>query len=221
MSLSSTHRLQLFGQHLLLHAFRALYWEEQDSLLIADLHLGKAAHFRRSGIAVPTAVGDANLDKLISLLIDFEPARVLFLGDLFHSEYNNQWMVFSELLEQFPRITFELVLGNHDVLDVSFYESAGLIVHEEMLYLEPFLLTHHPLTDVPEVELYNLAGHLHPAVNLKGAGRQRLRLPCFFFGKNQGLLPAFGEFTGLANIPIGPDDRVFAIAEDRVIAIKS
>lgn len=221
MSLSSTHRLQLCGQHLLLHAFRALYWEEQDSLLIADLHLGKAAHFRRSGIAVPAAVGDANLDKLISLLIDFRPARVLFLGDLFHSDYNNQWLVFCELLEQFPNIHFELILGNHDILDVSFYESSGLIVHEEMLDLEPFLLTHHPLTELPDGEQYNLAGHLHPAVSLRGAGRQRLRLPCFYFGKNQGLLPAFGEFTGLANIPIGADDRVFAIAEDRVIAIKS
>jgi DNA ligase-associated metallophosphoesterase len=220
MSLTSTYRLLICGQHLLLHAFRAVYWEEEDCLLIADLHLGKAAHFRRAGIAVPAAVGDANLDKLISLLLDFEPARVLFLGDLFHSEYNNQWMIFCELLEQFYGISFELVRGNHDVLDVSFYERAGLTVHEGTLAVEPFLLSHHPLEEANEEGLYNLAGHLHPAISLRGAGRQRLRLPCFFFGKHQGLLPAFGEFTGLANVPVGPDDRVFAIAEDSILAIK-
>ncbi|MCB0633088.1 MAG: ligase-associated DNA damage response endonuclease PdeM [Saprospiraceae bacterium] len=220
MSVSTTYRLQICGQHLILHPFRAVYWEEQNSLLIADLHLGKAAHFRRTGIAVPAAVGDANLDKLISLLLDYQPDRVLFLGDLFHSEYNNQWIAFCELLDQFSGIHFELVRGNHDVLDESFYERAGLEVHAEVLEIGPFLLTHHPLTELSKEELYNLAGHIHPAVSLRGGGRQRLRLPCFFFGKHQGLLPAFGEFTGLASQSVGPDDRVFAIAEDAILAIK-
>lgn len=212
-------RLELAGQHLQLHPLRCIYWEEEKALLIADLHLGKARHFRRSGIAVPLAVADANLDKLISVIWDFQPERVLFLGDLFHSEFNRQWMEFSDLLEQFNTISFELIAGNHDILDPSFYEQAGLKVHLNGLALKPFLLTHHPLEESPEAGWYNLAGHVHPGVRLRGNGRQYLRLPCFFFGEQHGLLPAFGEFTGLAIQAVDSGDKVFVIVEEEVVEI--
>lgn len=217
MSEIKKYPVQVAEQHLYLHPFRCIYWQEQEALLIADLHLGKARHFRRSGIAVPLAVADANLDKLISVIWDFQPKRVLFLGDLFHSEFNRQWMEFCELLDQFSGVSFELIAGNHDILDPSFYEQAGLKVHLNGLQLKPFLLTHHPLEDFSGEEGYNLAGHIHPGVRLHGNGRQRLKLPCFFFGRHQGLLPAFGEFTGLATLPVGPDDAVFVIVEDEVV----
>lgn len=217
MSEIKKYPIKLAGQQCYLHPFRAIYWEEQDALLIADLHLGKAGHFRRSGIAVPVAVADANLDKLTSVIWDFQPARVIFLGDLFHSEFNRQWVEFCDLLKQFNTISFELIAGNHDILDPSFYEQAGLKVHLNGLYEKPFLLTHHPLEDFSAEGGYNLAGHVHPGVRLRGNGRQRLRLPCFFFGRYQGLLPAFGEFTGLATMPVGPDDEIFVIVEDEIV----
>ena len=44
---------------------------------------------------------------------------------------------------------------------------------------------------------YVLAGHLHPCVVLGGRAHQRLRLPCFHFGAQVGVLPAFGAFTGM------------------------
>lgn len=219
MSNLGVHPTPLAGQNLQLHPFGGVYWLETQTLLLADLHLGKAQHFRKAGIPVPLGVSDANLDKLTSLLLDFQPLRVLFLGDLFHSEYNRQWQDFCELLEQFPSISFELIQGNHDILDASFYEQAGLKLHVEGLEVGPFWLTHHPEENYTKEGLYNLAGHLHPGIRLRGRGRQRLRLPCFFFGPNQGLLPAFGEFTGLALLQAGPNDRVFAIAENEVIPI--
>jgi DNA ligase-associated metallophosphoesterase len=148
---------------------------------------------------------------------DFQPRRVIFLGDLFHSEFNRQWMEFCDLLAQFDEISFELIAGNHDVLDPTFYEQAGLKVHLNGLHLHPFLLTHHPLEDFSDTKWYNLAGHLHPGVRLRGNGRQRLRLPCFFFGPRQGLLPAFGEFTGLATLSVAPGDEVFVIVEDEIV----
>lgn len=209
--------VRLAGQQFYLHPLRCMYWVEAQALLIADLHLGKAGHFRRSGIPVPLGVADANLDKLTSVIWDFQPKRVLFLGDLFHSEFNRQWMEFCDLLEQFSATSFELITGNHDILDPSFYEQAGLTVHLDGLAEKPFLLTHHPIEDFTGGGWYNLAGHIHPGVRLRGNGRQRLRLPCFFFGKDQGLLPAFGEFTGLATLTVEADDEVFVIVEDEVI----
>ena len=53
-------------------------------------------------------------------------------------------------------------------------------------------------------------------VLLQGRARQRLRLPCFHFGAQGGVLPAFGAFTGLHLLPRAPGDRLFAVAEGEV-----
>ncbi|MCS6939106.1 MAG: DEAD/DEAH box helicase, partial [Roseiflexus sp.] len=66
---------------------------------------------------------------------------------------------------------------------------------------------------------YTLAGHLHPAVRLNGVGRQRVTLPCFWFGAQVGVLPAFGGFTGAALITPEPGDQVFVIADGEVVAV--
>ena len=84
------------------------------------------------------------------------------------------------------------------------------------LVIQPFALRHHP-ADTPD--LYTLAGHVHPAVRLTGPGRQRLRLPCFVFGNRVGVLPAFGPFTGAADVEPGPGDRVFAVADGAVVEV--
>ena len=77
----------------------------------------------------------------------------------------------------------------------------------------PLALCHHPQR---VAGAYVLAGHLHPCVVLTGAGRDRLRLPCFWLGdavsNPVGVLPAFGSFTGMHPIERQPRDRVFAIA---------
>jgi DNA ligase-associated metallophosphoesterase len=209
---------EIKGQHFWLHPFRAVYWEEEAALLIADLHLGKAQHFRKAGIAVPASVGQENWDRLISLLWDFQPDRILFLGDLFHSDYNSDWEELVALACQFDHISFELVVGNHDILTPEAYQAARLRVHEEPYAVGPFLLSHHPMEEVPE-GYCNLAGHIHPGVVLEGMGRQRMRLPCFWFGAQQVLLPAFGAFTGTAVIKPKAGDQVYVLAEERVVQV--
>ncbi|MEM9886627.1 MAG: ligase-associated DNA damage response endonuclease PdeM [Bacteroidota bacterium] len=209
--------LHFKGQQLHLHPHKALFWEEQRALLIADLHLGKAKHFRKSGIAVPADVGNENWDKLIALLLDFQPERVWFLGDLFHSTYNDAWEELKTLMQQFSSIKFTLIKGNHDILKKQKYLEANLEVIDE-LYEAPFWLTHHPQEEV-KMGFYNLAGHIHPSVRLEGSGKQRLRLPCFYFGKAQAILPAFGSFTGTARIQAKIGDQVFVVLEDQVLEV--
>lgn len=195
-----------------------MYWVEECTLLLADLHLGKANHFRKAGIPVPPAVGDANIDRLICLLLEFKPLKVIFLGDLFHSDYNQQWQEFGDLLARFSAIQFELVLGNHDILSPDYYHDVKLTVHYQPLVMQPFLLSHQPI-ETSLTDLYNLAGHIHPCVWLHGDGRQKMKLPCFYFGKNNGLLPAFGVFTGTARIQTKEEDQVFVVAEEEVIRV--
>ena len=212
------HHLHFKKNNFLLHPLKALYWQEHNLLLIADLHLGKARHFRKAGFPVPQAVGDANIDKLIFLFLEFTPERVIFLGDLFHSDFNAEWNAFTDLMDRFPQIQFELVRGNHDILSADLYHKTQMQIHPEALTIDQFILTHEPMESIPE-GLYNLAGHIHPCVRLQGSGRQTLRLACFYFGAQSGLLPAFGEFTGMAKIDVQKQDRVFVVGEKQVIPV--
>jgi uncharacterized protein len=209
--------IEIEKQQLELLPQKVVYWPTQDTLLIADLHLGKINHFRKSGYPVPQKANEENTTHLIDLLNQFRPARVLFLGDLFHSHYNEEWEVVGQVIKHFSFCSFELILGNHDIMSELQYERHQVKVHTS-LQIENILLTHEPLDDIPP-DFYNLAGHIHPGARLFGGGKQALTLPCFYFGKRQGILPAFGSFTGLHPIRVKKDDRVYVIAEGKVINV--
>jgi len=209
--------IEILGESIKLLPEKALWLKRLNTILLADLHFGKINHFRKSGIPVPPKANDKNTDVLISLLQHTKPERVIFLGDLFHSHYNEEWEVVGQVRRHFVQCSFELVLGNHDILSALQYERNAMLVHTNEYRLENFLLTHEPMETVPE-NMYNLSGHIHPAVRLRGTGRQAVTLPCFYFGKQKGILPAFGSFTGTARIVPKKDDRIFVIAENKVIA---
>lgn len=196
---------------------KAVWVPDGEILLVADLHLGKANHFRRSGIPVPNAVNSKNLEILIELINNYQPKKVIFLGDLFHSDYNEEWEALGQVVRHFASVRFQLVRGNHDIMSELQYERCQLEVFEQ-LEMGSFLLTHEPLEVIPENK-YNMAGHIHPGVRLKGKGRQSIILPCFFFGKEQAILPAFGAFTGFVKVRVSKGDNVFVIAEKRIIKI--
>ena len=106
-----------------------------------------------------------------------------------------------------------LVRGNHDRHAGDPPCETGVVCVEAPWLEAPFVLAHHPAASGHG---FVLAGHLHPGIRLAGQGRQRERLPCFWFSQSVGVLPAFGRFTGLANVEPAAGDRVFAIAGDEV-----
>jgi DNA ligase-associated metallophosphoesterase len=197
---------------------KALLWKRNGLLIIADLHLGKVNHFRKLGIPVPLKANTKNLEHLAGLMMAVKPKRVLFLGDLFHSHYNSEWETVKQLVNNFRNCSFELVPGNHDILSREQYTRSGLQLHNEQLEEGPFIFTHQPAGVVPEVR-YNIAGHLHPGIQLNGKGRQSVMLPCFYFNERQAYLPAFGAFTGMARITPKENDKVFAVADGRIVEV--
>lgn len=205
------HELQ--GEQLFLLPEKAILWPAEKALLIADSHLGKVRHFRKSGIAIPGQAGYENLQKLESLIIQHNPEQVIFLGDLFHSDMNYEWLEFKAFLHKYSAVRFVLIQGNHDILHEVSYNHFEL--HTVPLPLGPFLLSHEP---EEKSNLYNLCGHIHPGVRMIGLAKQSMRLPCFFFGANQGILPAFGVFTGLHLLKPGKKEKVFIIAGTEVVA---
>lgn len=209
---------RLLLQQMCLLPRKAIFWVEKKTLLVADLHLGKASHFRKAGIPVPAQVHGDDLAGLASLVRTHGPERLLILGDLFHSDWNTDWYGFAEWLAQFPGLSVHLVKGNHDRLPDRLLAEAGIHLHPETLIDPPFIFSHIPLA-TPITDLYNLSGHLHPAVRLLGRGGRSLSLPCFYFGKTSGLLPAFGQFTGTALIRPRAGDVVFVASGAHVVCV--
>lgn len=199
---------------------KALWIKELEILLIADLHFGKAAHFRKSGIPIPEPVHDADFKNLKELHEEIQPKHTYFLGDLFHSLWNEQWEVLNSFLQTFPRTQFHLVKGNHDILHPSVYRQSVLKIHQEPLIIESFALSHEPL-EMPIDETLNICGHLHPGVLLRGKARQSVRIPCFFWSVSRLILPSFGNFTGLALVEPKEGDQIWGISGEKVIPILS
>lgn len=210
--------IELHGSSIKLLKQKAILLTKSKVLCIADLHFGKLSHFRKSGIAVPPRANEKNVEVLIDVLNETKPERTIFLGDLFHSHYNEEWEAVGQVLKHFSACSFELVLGNHDIMSKLQYERHRMQVHQEHLILEGLMLTHEPMEEIPD-SWYNLAGHIHPGARLLGKGRQSIMLPCFYFGKQQGILPAFGSFTGLAPIAVKKKDRVYVVADEKIIQV--
>jgi DNA ligase-associated metallophosphoesterase len=202
---------------------RSLYWEEENTLIIADMHLGKSGHFRKAGIAIPQSVYKADLQRLISQLYLFKVDRLIIAGDLTHSTANKELDLFIKWRKDFSLLHIDLVKGNHDILDDTWYEEADIKVSTEKLIAEPFLFIHdltmrQKLTD-EEKKLYTFTGHMHPAIGIKGQGRQFLRLPCFYFAKDYCVLPAFSRFTGTFKVTPEKGETVFALVENSIMQI--
>ncbi len=207
------------GMELTLLPEKAVWIDSMRTLLLADIHLGKASHFRKSGIPIPEQVHDLDYKRLKELIQRYSPKDVYFLGDLFHSSWNEQWEDLSSFLPQFPESTFHLVLGNHDILPTEKYQDTNLQVYRNAVILESFLLSHEPT--IPPPGLLNICGHIHPGILLKGKAKQTVRIPCFYYSEEILVLPSFGNFTGLFLINGKKSDYVWGVAEERVIPILS
>lgn len=208
--------VEIRNNSFLLLPHKALYWQEENALIIADLHIGKINHFRRSGLPVPEAANTSNYEKLISCIQVCEPQKVIFAGDLFHSAYNQAWEELGQLLQHFTSIRFYLTIGNHDVMGDHQYQRFNIQVVDTYL-ANNIAITHHP--DTTDKKVYNLAGHIHPGFRLSGKAKQTLTLPCFYFGEDGGLLPAFGAFTGLSRIEPKDNDQIYVITDQSIVKV--
>ena len=214
-------RWSFLNQTLTLLPKKAIFWEEEKALIVSDLHIGKVGHFRKEGIAIPKLLEQEELAVLSDLIYEFKPAQLIFLGDLFHSDMNNDWNWLQLWRELFPDIKMILIQGNHDILHNDYYVKANFKLFDKLV-LGPFLFVHdkkdyeHSLSN----DAYILSGHIHPAIRLKGKARQSVLLSCFSFGKRAAILPAFGKFTGKCCLKESEDETVFGVLNDQVILLR-
>lgn len=219
MELSSQPMQQLIpqniaGNHFLLSADRCMYWEEEKTLILSDLHFGKTGHFRKAGIAVPQTVFKEDIQRFVTLLQHFKPANVIVIGDMFHSHNNKEHALFVKWRRDFSQLPIQLVRGNHDILDQEWYCGAGIDTVPQRLDMGTFSFVH-DIGDISTAtetgEQYFFSGHIHPGYSIRGMANQALRFPCFYFTKQFAVLPAFGKFTGTHPIKPKRGESVYAV----------
>lgn len=195
----------------------AVYLTDSSTLVLADLHLGKAAAFRAKGLPVPEGDTARDLGRVWALAEKHGAARIVIAGDLFHAPSGITPELETELDDFLNAIGIPviLVLGNHD-------EKLRVIPPRlepvrELDLGENLRVVHDP-ADARGGSLH-LCGHHHPIVKIPDGKRTSLRLSCFFNHGNQLVLPAFGSFTGGAVVHPLPDDRVFVALREQIIEL--
>lgn len=210
-NIAGGHRLSLCGQTLGLLPQRALYWQEEQTLIVADVHLGKAQTFQRAGLAVPGTTLTHDLARLDELLGMTSAQRLLVLGDFVHHRSGLTSAVREILYEWCDRLKVELlvILGNHDRPNRQFLAELPLVLREKSWRCGPFEFAHERIVS----DRFCFIGHLHPVASLGSA----LRLPVFAFYDRYCVLPAFSYFTGGWEIERDGLRQVFAAIEDKSV----
>jgi len=231
-------RVDAGGRVLHLLPERALWLEDSRTLLVADVHLGKAASFRALGVPVPGGTTAATLERLARVVAALAPRRLVVLGDLLHgptAQHAGAVDALAHWRARHAALDVVLVRGNHDDRAGDPPPHCAIDVVDEPLVGGGLALRHTPGEDDGLVTVaverdvrldaaaaqdgaYVIAGHVHPAYRLAARG-DAVRLPCFVIGAQRALLPAFGEFTGGAAIAPRPSDRIFVTDGERVHAV--
>jgi uncharacterized protein len=212
--------LTIAGEEIYLLAERALYWPNASSLIVADLHWGKASTFRAVGIPIPIGTTSDDLARLDSALTRTGARRMVVLGDLFHAKAGR---IASHTLAELRRwrsmaapVEILLVRGNHDRHSGDPPSDLHINCVNAPAFVPPFVFRHE---QADSGDSYGLAGHVHPGITLVGRGLQRETLPCFLVGRRGALIPAFGSFTGFGAVEPGPGDRAFVVVEGEVLEV--
>jgi DNA ligase-associated metallophosphoesterase len=211
--------VEIAGHPLVLSNLRACFDPVLRCLCVADAHFGKDAVFRARGVPVPVGSTADNLMRLDMLIAEFEPAMLVFLGDLLHARESHATQTLDGLhawRARHPGLRVVLVEGNHDRHAGALPQTLRVEYVREPWVIGPWALCHHP----QRVEdVYVLAGHLHPVYRIS-TRTDSVRVPCFRFGLDCGVLPAFGSFTGGARDEGRvTGERVFLVVQERVIEL--
>ncbi|MTI43031.1 putative phosphoesterase [Roseibium hamelinense] len=198
------HDIQINGQTVGLHDSGVLWWPEESTLVVADLHFEKGSSYARRGVMLPPYDTAATLEKLAAVIEAFDPACVIALGDSFHDRDGSDrlppaYRAFLTTL-QINR-DWIWVTGNHD--PVAPVRLCGESVEE--IRIGQLNFRHEPVETYDREKCAGeVCGHLHPAARVRRYGRS-IRRACFVTDGNRMVLPAFGALTGGLNVT----DRAF------------
>ncbi|WP_084396118.1 ligase-associated DNA damage response endonuclease PdeM [Henriciella aquimarina] len=180
----------------------ALWWERERTLVVSDLHLEKGSSYARRGQLLPPYDTGATLSLVEQLVRQFQPDRVISLGDSFHDRRSEARLSpddRSRIRTLTAATQWHWVEGNHDPDPPADLGGQGA----KVLHLGACVFRHEPTGEVGEI-----AGHLHPVAKIAGRGRA-LRRKAFITDGSSLVMPSLGTFTGGLNVLHQAMDEIF------------
>ncbi len=215
--------VEVGGETLLLMPERAAFVRSSATLLVSDLHWGKAETMAAYGMASVPGVLEVELARLAGAAERVGAKRVVVVGDLVHAQAGltrSLSMQIEAFRERFC-VPMQLVTGNHDARVGSLPKGWEIEEVGYSLSLGTLLLRHVPPFEsgvAVEAERLVVSGHVHPCVTV-GEGASRVRARCFWLSREVLLLPAFSDLAGGASPPREGGARMFAVLGDAVVEV--
>ena len=167
----------------------ALFWEEQNLLVVSDLHLEKGSSFAARGVLLPPYDTAATLSRLAAVIARHDPRMVIALGDSFHDLNAHRRLCDADrgvILALQAERDWIWISGNHDPMLPC--DLGGVVASE--VAIGQIMFRHEPTGAFGEI-----AGHLHPKARVPTRGRTMERR-CFACDGERAVMPAFGAYTG-------------------------
>lgn len=186
---------RLGGTAVVLRASGAIWIEDAQALIVADLHLEKGSSYATRGQMLPPYDTRETLRRLEGEVAVTAPRMLIFLGDTFHDRKSEGRLAADDAARVRGLAagrTLVWVVGNHDADGPK--ALPGDVADEIDLY--GLKLRHEPL---PGAQPGELAGHLHPCAKV-AAGGGVVRRRCFVTDGERAILPAFGAYAGGLNV---------------------
>lgn len=213
-----TQRINFSDEELILTNQRALFWEKHQALILSDLHLGKAAHFRKSGIALPIQVTLQDLDRLSQLIQYFAVKQVIIVGDLIHAGANTEVALLHGFITKNAGTRFILIKGNHDRFSNVQWQKVGVRDVYDNWNIEQIHFKHHMPNTLSQP---TISGHMHPGITIRMPSKGTITLPCFIAAPQQLILPAFSLFTGFHFNKIPTETIRYVCHQNDIFPIKN
>jgi len=209
----------LLGEAMQPRGSGALWLPASRTLVVSDLHLGKAErNARRGGGLWPPYENAETLTRLDHEIAACDPACIVALGDSFDDD------ACVEGLDPETRGRIEAmvaarrwiwVTGNHDPAPTGLDGDSA-----DAVTLGALTLRH-----IAEASACGeISGHYHPKARLRIRGR-RIARKCFLASAGRIILPAFGAFTGGLDVldpafaPLFDRDACVILTGDRPVMV--
>ncbi len=199
---------------------KALYFSEQQVLVIGDLHIGYEESLNKQGIFVPRVQFKQIMEDLEKIFDGVgKVKKVIIVGDLKH-EFggisSQEWREVKEVLDYLKGKCDKVILikGNHDTILGPIAERKEVEVKEYFTYKGICFLHGDKLFSEclgKEVKII-VMGHRHPAILLSDEYKKE-KYKCFLVGtwkaKKIIILPSFFPFIEGSEIREIEDNRLF------------
>ncbi len=194
----------------------ALYWKRLNIVIIADLHLGKSISFAKKKQFLPPYDTKETLVKLFSCINEFEPSKLIIVGDLLHdilSVQSFQDKDYQNFNNYTKKTEFIWVKGNHDTnIEINGFSKVLDYKIEEIIF------NHIPI----KTTNFQICGHYHPKAIISHRGKSIYK-SSFVHNDKLLILPSFGTLTGGLNINqdplrnlLGKSVKIFPVGNGKV-----